>query len=69
MSIEVSVDMELGSMLLSKRIITHDQLKNALEQQKIKGGYLSQRLVELGYVKDTDLATCLRVNMVFVIFL
>lgn len=59
MSIEVSVDMELGSMLMSKKIISHEHLKIALAEQKIKGGYLSQRLLELGYVKDTDLATCL----------
>lgn len=52
-----TADIDIGSMLLEKKLITPDQLKNAVELQKIKGGYLSQRLIELNYVKDSDITT------------
>lgn len=56
---KVSADIELGSALLEKKLITQKQLNDAFEQQKVKGGYLSQRLIEYGYIKDSDITTLL----------
>lgn len=50
---------DLGLMLLEKKIITQSQLEEAALQQKIKGGYLSQHLMQLGYLKDTGLTAFL----------
>ncbi len=50
---------DLGLMLLEKKVVTQSQLSEALLQQKIKGGYLSQHLIELGYLKDTGLTAFL----------
>ncbi|MFH1692326.1 MAG: PilZ domain-containing protein [Candidatus Omnitrophota bacterium] len=50
---------DLGLMLLEKKIITQSQLSEAVMQQKIKGGYLSQHLINLGYLKDTGLTAFL----------
>lgn len=50
---------DLGLMLLEKKIITQNQLSEAILQQKIKGGYLSQHLINLGYLKDTGLTAFL----------
>ncbi|MFA5038927.1 MAG: PilZ domain-containing protein [Candidatus Omnitrophota bacterium] len=54
---KITADMELGASLLEKQLLTTEQLKEAFEQQKVKGGYLSQRLIELGYVTDADITT------------
>lgn len=50
---------DLGIMLLEKKIITQSQLAEAVAQQKIRGGYLSQHLIKLGYLKDTGLTAFL----------
>lgn len=59
MGIDTHVDMDLGLVLLEKKLITQKQLNECLEKQKIKGGYLSQHLIESGYAKDADITTCL----------
>jgi hypothetical protein len=59
MPLDANTDIDIGSMLLEKKLINKVQLQECLDQQKIKGGYLSQHLVEAGYIKDTDFTTCL----------
>lgn len=57
MVIDARVDINLGTLLLEKKLITQKQLNTALEVQRIKGGYLSQRLIGLGYVKDEEVTS------------
>jgi hypothetical protein len=50
---------KIGDLLLERGAITHAQLTSALEEQKKKGGYLSQHLIYLGSATELDIATCL----------
>lgn len=59
MAIETNSDVNFGSMLLEKKLITEEQLKVCIEKYRVKGGYLSQHLIEAGYIKDSDLTTYL----------
>lgn len=59
MTNETSLDIDLGTMLLEKKLITREQLKECVDILKVKGGYLSQHLIDAGYIKDSDLTTCL----------
>lgn len=52
----VAID-NLGVKLHKHKLISENQLFNAIVTQKSKGGYLSQHLTELGYIKETDLIT------------
>jgi len=45
----------IGQRLLDERIVTEDQLKKALERQRLHGGRLGHNLVALGFVKPEDL--------------
>ncbi|HAJ56270.1 MAG TPA: hypothetical protein DCL35_00705 [Candidatus Omnitrophica bacterium] len=56
---ELDSNTDIGSMLLEKKLISTEQLIECFDQQKIKGGYLSQHLLDAGYIKDSDLTTCL----------
>ena len=49
----------IGELLIERGIITPPQLKQALEEQRKKGGYVSQHLITLGFAKETDIAGCL----------
>jgi type IV pilus assembly protein PilB len=49
----------LGELLVKRNFITPDQLKRALEEQKIKGGRLESNLVRLGYIKEDELLSFL----------
>jgi hypothetical protein len=51
--------MRLGELLLEERIITPEALEEALESQVVHGGRLGTNLVELGLVKEQDLARVL----------
>lgn len=50
---------KLGKLLQERRIITKQQLEQALELQKEEGGFLSQSLLRLGFVTEADIASCL----------
>ncbi|MDD5770899.1 MAG: type II secretion system protein GspE, partial [Candidatus Omnitrophica bacterium] len=50
---------QLGELLLDEGIISRNQLKQALKEQKDKGGLIGETLVELGYVKEDDIAQSL----------
>lgn len=47
--------MRLGEMLLSKKLITKEQLDTAIEYQKSLGGKLGSIIVKLGYMDDAAL--------------
>jgi hypothetical protein len=57
----------IGQMLLAEKLIKPDQLEEALEAQVIHGGKIGTNLVELGFLKETDLARTLgkQHNMTF----
>ena len=50
---------KIGELLLQRNVITLQQLNAALEEQKKKGGYLSQHLIALGFASELDIAHCL----------
>jgi type IV pilus assembly protein PilB len=49
----------LGELLVKRNYITVDQLKKALEEQKLKGGRLESNLIKLGFVKEDELLSFL----------
>ncbi|MGH7816332.1 MAG: ATPase [Candidatus Binatia bacterium] len=52
--------MAIGELLLAKGIITEEQLKLVLHQQKIAGGRLGDNLVALGYLTRGELEAILQ---------
>jgi len=50
---------QLGELLLDQGIISQVQLDQALSLQRDKGGLIGEILVELGYVKEDDIAQSL----------
>jgi len=50
---------KIGELLLERNLISQKQLEKALEEQKEKGGYISQHLIALGYVNEIHIAECL----------
>ena len=51
--------MKLGEILVSRGLLTTEQLSHALQTQGVFGGRLGTNLVEMGYVTDEDIATAL----------
>ena len=49
----------LGEILLERRVITPQQLEQALARQKAQGGLLGQLLVELGATSEEEVALAL----------
>ena len=52
--------MAIGELLLARNVITEEQLKKVLHQQKIAGGRLGDNLVALGYITRQDLEIILQ---------
>jgi type IV pilus assembly protein PilB len=50
---------KLGEMLLKDNLITPDQLKQALDHQKVNGGRLGNSLVKLGFLNDDEVTAVL----------
>src|SRR5208337_1228396 len=50
---------KLGEILLKENLITPDQLKQALEDQKANGGRLGNSLVRLGFMSDDEVMAVL----------
>lgn len=50
---------KIGDLLIERGIIAEEQLAIALQEQKKKGGYLSQHLIALGFATELDIANCL----------
>ena len=53
------INEQLGELLIKRGIITQSQLDKALAIQHEKGGLIGEILVELGFVKDEDIAQSL----------
>lgn len=49
----------IGELLLREKLITPDQLKNAIEEQKKSGGRLGYNLTRLGFISEKDLISFL----------
>lgn len=49
----------LGEMLVAGGLIKEDQLKRALDEQKMRGGKLGEVLVDLGFISEHTIATFL----------
>ncbi|MFA6357694.1 MAG: hypothetical protein WCY09_03375 [Candidatus Omnitrophota bacterium] len=50
---------QLGELLFDRGIISQEQLDSALSVQREKGGLIGEILVELGFVKEDDIAQSL----------
>ena len=50
---------KLGEILLKENLISPDQLKQALEHQKVNGGRLGSALVKLGFLSDDEVTVVL----------
>jgi type IV pilus assembly protein PilB len=53
------VALKLGDMLRDQGLITEEQLKKALEQQKTTGGRIGYHLVQMGFVSEDQVTGCL----------
>lgn len=51
--------LRLGDILVSAKLVTREQLQEALNAQRSSGGRLGETLVRLGYVVEVDLKRCL----------
>src|SRR3954451_20298668 len=49
----------IGELLLKEKLISPEQLQQALSQQKANGGKLGYNLVKMGFVKDEQITTLL----------
>src|SRR4029077_1108757 len=49
----------IGELLLKEKLITAEQLQQALSQQKSNGGKLGYKLVKMGFVKDEQITSLL----------
>src|SRR6266536_2154641 len=49
----------IGELLLKEKLITPEQLQQALNQQKANGGKLGYNLVKMGFVKDEQITSLL----------
>jgi type IV pilus assembly protein PilB len=49
----------LAELLVKRNFITPDQLKKAIDEQKLKGGRVESILVKLGFIKEDDLLSFL----------
>lgn len=59
MTEEINLEKDLSALLLEKKMLSQEQLDEAVVRQKREGGYLTKHLVELGFIQDSDLTTCL----------
>jgi MSHA biogenesis protein MshE len=56
---EVKKRVRLGDILLEKKLISEQQLKDALAEQRTSGRKLGRVLVDIGAVSEADLHSCL----------
>jgi UDP-GlcNAc:undecaprenyl-phosphate GlcNAc-1-phosphate transferase len=49
----------LGEIMLASKMITNDQLREALAYQERKGGWIGQVLLNMGYISEAGLKQCL----------
>ena len=56
---DINADVDFGQILVEKNIIKAEELLKAEQARKTEGGYLSQHLINLGFIKDTELTSIL----------
>jgi len=49
----------LGEILIQRKRITREQLEDALQSQKQKGGYIGEILVSMGFLDERDIVVAL----------
>src|SRR4029078_8452543 len=49
----------IGELLLKEKLITAEQLQQALNQQKANGGKLGHNLIKMGFVKEEQVTALL----------
>ncbi|MEK7829059.1 MAG: type II secretion system protein GspE, partial [Deltaproteobacteria bacterium] len=49
----------LGELLVREKLLSAEQLKKAIEEQRSSGGRLGYNLAKLGYINEKDLTTFL----------
>ena len=54
-TMEPQKKIRIGDLLVQNRIITHEQLMSALAEQKKTGKKLGRTLIDLNFIKETDL--------------
>jgi hypothetical protein len=54
-----TINKKIGELLIERNIVTPEQLQQALEQQRLNGGYVSQHLIALKFATEYDIAICL----------
>ena len=59
------VNKQLGELLKDHKIITEEQLAEALNKQKQEGGLIGEILVALGYAKEEEIAQALTIQYGF----
>jgi len=59
MQIRRIINKQLGDLLLDRGIISQQQLDQALDAQRAKGGLIGEILVGLGFAKEEDIAQSL----------
>ena len=59
MAAEPKKRVRLGDLLLEKKLISEQQLSDALEEQRVSGRKLGRVLIDIGAVSESDLHTCL----------
>lgn len=53
------MSLQLGEILLMAQLIDFDQLKRALRRQQVMGGRLGTNLLEMRFINERQLVTCL----------
>jgi len=53
---------QLGQVLIQSRVISPEQLQQALELQKEKGGLLGETLIKLGFTTEEDIVQALAIQ-------
>jgi type IV pilus assembly protein PilB len=61
----LSLKERLIEILVNNKLITQEQLNEALEVQKKKGGRLSDIIVELSFIRESDLISALSEGLGF----
>ncbi len=61
----VSLKDRLTEILIKNKLITQEQLAKALEEQKKKGGTLSEVIISLKFIKESDLVSVLSEGLNF----
>ncbi len=59
MPIRRIINKQLGELLTERNLLSTQQLEKALSFQKERGGLIGEILVELGFVKEEDIAQAL----------